>query len=92
MHLFRYLSLMQMDITEIQGRQQDALKSNSVQTETTQWQEKLEPVLSQYFRTGTHGVWKQRARDFLEKKVGIQNQKEGGRRGGNQETLSKIII
>jgi len=71
-----------MDITEMQDRQQDTLKSNSVQIETTQEQEKLEPVLTQYFRTGTHCVWKQSKR-LKKTKTGIQNQKEGGRRGGS---------
>lgn len=79
---------MQMDITEMQDRQQDALKSNSVQTETTQEQEKLEPILTQYFRTGTHGVWKQRARDVLEKK-GRHSKSKGAKeeRGELRDTV-----
>ena len=63
-------------------REPNAPKSNTVRTETTQEQEKLEPVLTQDLITRTHCVWKQRAGD-LKKKSDIQNQKEGGTRGGS---------
>lgn len=78
---------MQMDITEMQDRQQDALKSNSVQIETTQEQEKLEPVLTQYFRTGTHCVWKQSKR--LKKNKSRHSKSKRGReeRGKLRDTV-----
>lgn len=80
-----------MDITEMQDRQQDALKSNSVQTETTQEQEKLEPVLTQYFRTGARCIWKLSKRLKKQKQAFKIKKREGGEGEVKRHCLKSVF-